>query len=95
MPAAELALAWIDQYGDLDGDGFIEYSRRSMSGLQNQGWKDSWDSVRFADGRIAEGPIALVEVQGYVYAARLAMAGVYDTLGRDVTHQNSAPKPWR
>ncbi len=83
LPAAELALAWIDQYGDLDGDGFIEYSRRSMSGLQNQGWKDSWDSVRFADGRIAEGPIALVEVQGYVYAARLAMAGVYDTLGRD------------
>ncbi|HVX29925.1 MAG TPA: glycogen debranching N-terminal domain-containing protein [Nitrolancea sp.] len=82
LPVAERALEWIDRYGDLDGDGFIEYSRRSTSGLVNQGWKDSWDSVRFADGRIAEGPIALVEVQGYVYAARLAMAGIYDMIGQ-------------
>jgi glycogen debranching enzyme len=82
LPNAERALNWIDRYGDLDGDGFIEYARRSASGLVNQGWKDSWDSVRFADGAIAEGPIALVEVQGYVYRARLAMAGVYDMLGR-------------
>ncbi len=82
LPAAERALAWIDRYGDLDGDGFIEYSRRSKSGLENQGWKDSYDSVRFADGRFAEGPIALVEVQGYAYAARLAMAGVYEQIGR-------------
>jgi glycogen debranching enzyme len=82
LPNAERALNWIDRYGDLDGDGFIEYARRSASGLVNQGWKDSWDSVRFADGAIAEGPIALVEVQGYVYQARLAMAGVYDMLGR-------------
>lgn len=82
LPAAERALAWIDRYGDLDGDGFVEYSRRSKSGLENQGWKDSNDSVRFADGRFGEGPIALVEVQGYVYAARLAMAGVYDRIGR-------------
>jgi len=82
LPTAERALAWIDHSGDLDGDGFIEYSRRSKSGLENQGWKDSYDSVRFADGRFAEGPIALVEVQGYVYAARLAMAGIYDRIGR-------------
>ncbi len=82
LPTAERALDWIDHYGDLDGDGFIEYSRRSSSGLVNQGWKDSFDSVRFVDGTIAEAPIALVEVQGYVYAARLAMAGIYDTLGR-------------
>lgn len=82
LPTAERALAWIDRYGDLDGDGFIEYSRRSKSGLENQGWKDSNDSVRFADGRFAEGPIALVEVQGYVYAARLAMADVYERIGR-------------
>jgi glycogen debranching enzyme len=82
LPTAERALAWIDHSGDLDGDGFVEYSRRSKSGLVNQGWKDSYDSVRFADGRFAEGPIALVEVQGYVYSARLAMADVYDRLGR-------------
>ncbi len=82
MPVAERCLEWIDRYGDLDGDGLIEYSRRSNQGLQNQGWKDSWDSVRFADGRMAEGPIALVEPQGYVYAARLAMARVYESLDR-------------
>ncbi len=82
LPTAERALEWIDRYGDLDGDGFIEYMRRSEGGLDNQGWKDSWDSVRFADGRMAKPPIALVEPQGYVYAARLAMAGVYDRIGR-------------
>src|SRR6185312_1230107 len=82
LPTAERALEWIDRYGDLDGDGLLEYRRRSSRGLENQGWKDSWDSVRFADGRVAEAPIALVEVQGYVYAARLAMADVYDSVGR-------------
>src|SRR4051794_10434302 len=59
LPAAELALRWIDQSGDMDGDGFVEYQRRSRQGLQNQGWKDSHDSVNFADGEPAEGPIAL------------------------------------
>jgi glycogen debranching enzyme len=82
LPAAERALEWIDRYGDLDGDGLVEYRRRSSRGLENQGWKDSWDSVRFADGRLAEAPIALVEVQGYVYAARLSLASVYDAIGR-------------
>lgn len=81
LPAAERALEWIDRHGDLDGDGFIEYARRSSSGLVNQGWKDSWDSVRFSDGRIAEPPIALVEAQGYVYSARLGMAAIYDRIG--------------
>ncbi len=69
-PNIESALRWIDQYGDRDGDGYIEYSRQHESGLVNQGWKDSHDSVFHADGRLADGPIALCEVQGYVYAAK-------------------------
>ena len=73
-PNALAALDWIDHYGDLDGDGFVEYQRRSPRGLLNQGWKDSGDAIRHIDGVLAEGPIALVEVQGYVYAARRAMA---------------------
>ncbi|HZB22817.1 MAG TPA: glycogen debranching N-terminal domain-containing protein [Gaiellaceae bacterium] len=77
-PRARLALSWIDEYGDLDGDGYVEYKRRNEeTGLENQCWKDSWDSMLFADGTIAEGPIAVCEIQGYVYdakrrAARLA-----------------------
>src|SRR5690606_3293228 len=67
FPALERALAWIDEYGDRDGDGFVEYGRRNPRGLLHQGWKDSHDSVWHADGRDAEGPIALCEVQGYVY----------------------------
>ncbi|MEX0754370.1 MAG: glycogen debranching N-terminal domain-containing protein [Actinomycetota bacterium] len=81
LPAAEAALAWIDDYGDLDGDGFVEYRTRSSRGIRNQGWKDSFDAVVHADGRLAETPIALVEVQGYVYLAKQRMADVYDTLG--------------
>ncbi len=71
-------LEWIDRYGDLDGDGFVEYERASDRGLLNQGWKDSWDAIRFADGRIARPPIALCEIQGYVYAAYLARAHFAD-----------------
>lgn len=73
-PNALAALAWIDVSGDLDGDGFVEYRHRSRLGLLNQGWKDSGDAIRHVDGRPAEGPIALAEVQGYVYAARRSMA---------------------
>jgi glycogen debranching enzyme len=73
-PNALAALAWIDESGDLDGDGFVEYQRRSKLGLLNQGWKDSGDAIRGVDGRPADGPIALAEVQGYVYAARRSMA---------------------
>ena len=72
LPAADRALEWITEYGDRDGDGYVEYQRTSDRGLQNQGWKDSWDSTRFADGTLAQSPIALCEVQGYVYAALVA-----------------------
>ena len=75
------ALEWMDRYGDTDHDGFIEYARRSPTGLVQQGWKDSHDSVFHSDGRLAEGPIALCEVQGYAYAARLAAAQLADALG--------------
>ena len=68
------ALAWIDEWGDRDGDGFVEYERRAPRGLLNQSWKDSGDSQRFADGRQAEAPIAPAEVQGYVYDAKLRLA---------------------
>ena len=80
-PALDAALRWIDEWGDRDGDGFIEYERRSPAGLRNQGWKDSHDSVVHADGSPAHGPIALVEVQGYVYDAKLRIAEVYEALG--------------
>ena len=80
-PHIERALAWIDQYGDVDGDGFVEYARHSHEGLVQQGWKDSNDSVFHADGRIAEPPIALCEVQGYVYAAKLAASRMTRILG--------------
>jgi len=80
LPAADRALAWIDGYGDRDGDGYVEYQRSSDKGLGNQGWKDSWDAIRFADGRLARTPIALCEVQGYVYGAYLARAHFADEL---------------
>ena len=69
-PAIEAALAWMDGPGDPDGDGFLEYHRANEKGLVNQGWKDSFDSIFHADGSLAQGPIALAEVQGYVYAAK-------------------------
>jgi glycogen debranching enzyme len=74
LPHADRALDWIRDYGDRDGDGFVEYERLNDQGLINQGWKDSWDGINFADGRIAEAPIALCEVQGYVYSAYVARA---------------------
>ncbi|MDR6986475.1 glycogen debranching enzyme [Paenarthrobacter nitroguajacolicus] len=69
LPHADRAIEWMEQYGDRDGDGFIEYQRPNEHGLVNQGWKDSWDGINFADGRMAETPIALCEVQAYAYAA--------------------------
>ncbi len=68
-PAADHALDWIEHYGDADGDGFVEYETSAIGGLANQGWKDSWDGINFADGSFAQAPIALAEVQGYCYAA--------------------------
>ena len=69
-PNAQAALRWIDIYGDRDGDGFVEYYRQTKEGLANQGWKDSHDAIFHSDGRTAEGPIALCEVQAYVYGAK-------------------------
>ncbi|MES2205411.1 MAG: amylo-alpha-1,6-glucosidase [Pseudomonadota bacterium] len=80
-PYLERALEWIDRFGDMDGDGFYEYAARLPSGLVQQGWKDSPDSIFHADGTDAEGPIALCEVQAYVYAAKVACADLAKTLG--------------
>lgn len=82
LPAAEAALKWIENFGDKDGDGFVEYRRKTERGLRNQGWKDSWDGVPHLDGTPAEPPIALVEVQGYCIDARRRMARLYRRLGR-------------
>jgi glycogen debranching enzyme len=73
-PAARAALEWIERYGDLDGDGYLEYRTRSPKGLGNQCWKDSWNSILFHDGSLAEPPIATCEIQGYAYDARLRTA---------------------
>ncbi len=80
-PNIKAALGWIDAFGDRDGDGFVEYARETDKGLSNQGWKDSYDSIFHADGTLAEGPIALCEVQGYVYAAKTHAARIAYHLG--------------
>jgi glycogen debranching enzyme len=80
-PNLQAALRWIDDYGDRDGDGFVEYQSQTEDGLSNQGWKDSQDSVFHADSRLAAGPIALCEVQGYVYAAKHHAAQLAAALG--------------
>src|SRR5207248_6690110 len=79
------ALRWMDDYGDVDGDGFVEYSPHGNKGLIQQGWKDSNDSVFHADGSLASPPIALCEVQGYVYAAKIAAAHLSSELGDEKT----------
>lgn len=81
LPAAEAALRWISRYGDMDGDGFIEYQRKTRKGLRNQCWKDSHDSISFSDGELAAGSIAVAEVQGYVYDAKRKMAEAYRIIG--------------
>jgi glycogen debranching enzyme len=80
-PNIQAALDWIDRFGDIDGDGFVEYARKTESGLLQQGWKDSQDSVFHHDGTMANTPIALCEVQAYVYAAKNGIAAVADDLG--------------
>ena len=82
-PHVERALTWIDKFGDCDGDGFVEYCQRAHGGLSNQGWKDSEDSVFHADGKIPTAPIALCEVQGYVYEAKLRAAAIAEILGHE------------
>ena len=84
-PHIEAALAWMQTHGDVDGDGFIEYRRKSTGGLDNQGWKDSGDAIFHADGSLAEGPIALAEVQAYAHAAyggAAVLAAALDKKGR-------------
>jgi glycogen debranching enzyme len=80
-PNIEAALAWMAEYGDADGDGFLEYKRKSADGLVNQGWRDSGDAVFHADGNLAEPPIALAEVQAYAYAAYIGAADLAHVLG--------------
>jgi glycogen debranching enzyme len=80
-PNIQKALYWIDNYGDIDGDGFLEYKTKSSKGLTNQGWKDSMDAIFYEDGRLAEDPIALCEVQGYVYDAKIKACQIAKVLG--------------
>ena len=80
-PNLRAAIAWMEDYGDMDGDGFLEYKSQSSSGLTNQGWKDSWDAIMYANGELIKPPVALVEVQGYVYAARVGASEIYRALG--------------
>ena len=89
-PNIELALNWIDNYGDVDCDGFIEYTRTAAGGLRNQGWKDSDSAIFHADGSLAEGPIAVCEVQAYVYAAKRAAAKIARALGKKSFSENLA-----
>ena len=86
LPHVDRALEWVERFGDSDGDGFVDYRRHTDRGLANQGWKDSWDGVTFADGRMPRAPIALAEVQGYVYAAYLVRAD----LARDAGDERGA-----
>jgi glycogen debranching enzyme len=92
MPNAERALAWIEAFGDADGDGYVEYRRATDRGLTNQGWKDSWDGIRYGDGTVAEAPIALCEVQAYVYGAYLARAHFAREAGDDATFERYSAK---
>jgi glycogen debranching enzyme len=82
LETAEGCLAWIDHYGDRDGDGFQEYQTRSTAGYENMGWKDSGDSIVYADGSLVKGPKALCELQGYVYDAWQRMAEIFQALGK-------------
>ncbi|MEJ1194291.1 amylo-alpha-1,6-glucosidase [Pseudarthrobacter sp. CCNWLW207] len=92
IPHADRALEWIEQYGDLDGDGFVEYLRPNTHGLVNQGWKDSWDGINFANGQMAEPPIALCEVQAYVYSAYVARSLLARSDGDSALEQHWAER---
>jgi glycogen debranching enzyme len=82
LDTAERCLSWIDEWGDRDGDGFQEYEKRAPTGYENMGWKDAGDAVLYPDGGMVKGPKALCELQGYVYAAWLGMAEIFEALGR-------------
>jgi hypothetical protein len=94
LPALRNALTWLVEHGDSDGDGFLDYIDRTGRGLANQGWKDSGDSIQWRDGTLAEGPIALCEVQGYAYEAALAGADLLEAFGSQETEPAAAtPSP--
>jgi glycogen debranching enzyme len=95
LPNAERALEWIENFGDLDGDGYVEYQRMTDRGLANQGWKDSGDGIRYADGTVAHAPIALCEVQAYVYGAYLARAHFAREAGDEGTFERYRGKATR
>lgn len=88
LPAIDRALEWIADRGDPHGLGFVTYERKTPTGLENQGWKDSWDGIRYGDGRVAKAPVALSEVQAYVYAAHVARADIADALDDPVRAQH-------
>ena len=90
LPALLNALAWVDRYGDQDHDGFVEYAERASGGVRNQGWKDSSDSLLYADGRPAELPAALVEVQGYIYQAKVGLSRILERLGQSAMAEKLA-----
>jgi len=92
LPHVDRALDWIGSFGDADGDCFVEYQRKTDRGLINQGWKDSFDGINFADGTLARAPIALAEVQGYVYAAYLARANIAQKMGDTATRRRYAER---
>jgi len=90
LPALLGALKWVDGYGDADQDGFVEYAERASGGVRNQGWKDSSDSLLYPDGRLAELPVALVEVQGYVYQAKNGLSRILERLGQSAMAERLA-----
>ncbi len=92
LPNAARAIEWIEQFGDADGDGYVEYRRATDRGLANQGWKDSWDGIRYGDGRVAQAPIALCEVQAYTYGAYLASAHFAFEVGDTATYDRFRAK---
>jgi glycogen debranching enzyme len=92
LPNARRAIEWIEQFGDADGDGYVEYQRATDHGLANQGWKDSWDGIRYGDGTVAEAPIALCEVQAYTYGAYLATAHFAFEAGDTATYDRFRAK---
>ena len=92
LPNAARAIEWIEHFGDADGDGYVEYHRSTDRGLANQGWKDSWDGIRYGDGRVATAPIALAEVQAYTYGAYLASAHFAFEAGDSATYDRFRSK---
>ena len=94
LPNAEAALRWVDRHGDRDRDGFQEYETRSSHGYYNQGWKDAGDAIPEADGTLAPLPLAVCELQGYVFDAKLRMAGVYEILGQATDARRLRRQAW-